>query len=382
MLLLEHQGKQLLHSYGIAIPRGRPVQTLAEARKALEEFEPPLVLKAQVPVGGRGKAGGNRTAFSNSEALAVFQELTATSVLGHQPYSVLFEERIEIVDERYLALSVMEGCPQLLVGIAGGVDIEDRTKRDRSNIKTLSVSASSGVAALDVRRLLGELHISRDYWNGYEALALRLFQIAVENDAELVEINPLAETALGDLVAVDARISIDDRALPRHVSLCERLGATPVSMTKASQRTACIRLNPHGGRVGLIGLGSGMNTTIMDWIADEGSLVKAVVDIDDAIASGQAEAAVRDALSFCETDDDIRVVLINIITCGYLLDDIVQSILPPLSDHNERSCKPILLHFRGNGMSGTPLLLQRAGLANSASLQKAVTAAVEKARLD
>src|SRR5262249_345581 len=123
MLLLEHQGKQLLQSYGIAVPRGRPVQTTAEARKAFEDLGPTLFLKAKVPAGGRGKAGGIRKTSSNSEALAVFQELMATSLLGHQPESVLFEERIEIVHERYLALSVMDGYPRLLFGKAGGVDV-------------------------------------------------------------------------------------------------------------------------------------------------------------------------------------------------------------------------------------------------------------------
>jgi succinyl-CoA synthetase beta subunit len=195
-----------------------------------------------------------------------------------------------------------------------------------------------------------------------------------------VEINPLAETASGGLVAVDARISIDDRALPRHASFFKRLRSASDLSTKESRQAAGVKLNPDGGRVGLIGLGSGMNTTIMDWIADEGSLVKAVVDIDDAISRRQAEQAVRKALSVCETDDDIRVVLINIITCGYVLDDIVQSILSPLREHHEQSRKPILLHLRGNGMSRTPLMLKQAGLANFLSLEKAVTAAVEKAR--
>jgi succinyl-CoA synthetase beta subunit len=312
--------------------------------------------------------------------LAVFQELMATSLLGHQPESVLLEERIEIVDERYLALSVMEGRPQLLIGRAGGVDIEDRTRQDQSNVKTLTISASTGVAAGDIMRLLGELSVPKAYWGNYTALVGELFRLAVENDAELVEINPLAETAPGGLVAVDARISIDDRALPRHASLFKRLGATSGSSTKESRQAAGVKLNPDGGRVGLIGLGSGMNTTIMDWIADEGSLVKAVVDIDDAISRRQAEEAVRKALSVCETDDDIRVVLINVITCGYVLDDIVQSILSPLREHHEQSHKPILLHLRGNGMSRTPLMLKQAGLANFLSLEKAVTAAVEKAR--
>jgi succinyl-CoA synthetase beta subunit len=274
----------------------------------------------------------------------------------------------------------MEGRPQLLLGKAGGVDIEDRTRQDRSNIKTLPVSASKGVAARDIMQLLGELSVPKDCWAEYEALVLGLFRLAVENDVELVEINPLAVTAHGGLVAVDARISIDDRALPRHGPLFRRLGASFFPIGKESKQSAYVKLNPDGGRVGLIGLGSGMNTTLMDWIADEGSLVKAVVDIDDAIARGRAQEAVREALSVCEADDDITVVLINIITCGYVLDDIVQSILSPLRQHHEQSRKPIMLHFRGNGMSRTPFLLKQAGLANFGSLQQAVTAVSEIAR--
>ena len=379
MLLLEHQGKQLLAAYGIAIPRSILVRTMAEAFSALKDFQDVLVLKAQVPTGGRGKAGGIRMVFSKTEALVIFEEMMSTRLLGHQTESVLLEERVAIADERYLALSATGGPLQLLFGKAGGVDIENLSTSDPRNVKAIAISASTGILAEEVRSCLAEFRISEVHWPHYLEIASTLLKLARERDAELVEINPLAETKSGELVALDARISIDDKALPRQRSTLDSLRASPSSNKKKRSQGLDIRWNPEGGRIGLVGLGSGLNTTLMDWIAEEGSKVKAVVDVDEAISSGYAEDGFREALAQFEADNDIKAVLINIIACGYRLDDVVQAMLPSLKERIDLSDKPILLHLRGNAMSDTPKLLEENGYVNSATLHDAVMAVIREA---
>jgi succinyl-CoA synthetase beta subunit len=174
-------------------------------------------------------------------------------------------------------------------------------------------------------------------------------------------------------MALDARILIDDSALGRQ----PEIGALqPI----AAKVRLPFRENPEGGTIGLIGLGGGLNVTLMDWIADAGAKVAALVDIDDAVGAGQAEQGFAAALEMFDRHPQIRSILVNVITCGYRLDDIAAGLVAALLQRDAPSAKPTILHLRGNAMTGTPELLRAAGQVNSASLATAVAAVLTAAK--
>ncbi len=382
MLLLEHQGKALLRRYGIATPRGIAATNEAGLEDAIRILsERRLVLKAQVAAGGRGKAGGIAFAESPAAAKAKFHSLQNIKIGGFAPESILIEERIDYLRERFAALSIDDGEIRLLFGRAGGIDLEDVTARDPGTLATLVVDPIEGPQISAVAAGLSQLGLPVAYHTAYHALACGLFTLAQSCDALLVEINPLVEMPGARLLALDARVGIDDDALgrqPEIAALAARSG-TPVGQAKRSDGLK-FKTNPDGGgTIGLIGLGGGLNVTLMDWIAGCGGRVATLVDIDPAIGSGRSHEGFAAAFNVFDDDPAIRAILINIVTCGYRLDDIVSALLGALATRHQAAAKPVILHLRGNSMSRTPELLSAAGYSNSSSIAEAVAAVISVA---
>lgn len=379
MLLLEHQGKAFLRRYGIGTPRGTPVTDAEGLEDAIRILSPSrLVLKAQVATGRRGKAGGIAFAETPAAARTAFEELRARKIGDLAPDSVLIEERVDYLRERFAALSIDDGEIRLLFGRAGGIDLEEITARDPGNLATLAVDPIAGPQMSAVAASLGQLGIPDEYHASYYSVACGLFNLAQSCDALLVEINPLAELPGARLLALDARIGIDDVALARQPEIAALAArqAAPTAPTKGGEGLK-FKKNPEGGgTIGLIGLGGGLNVTLMDWIASCGARVATLVDIDPAIASGRSRAGFSVALDAFDDDPAIRAIMINIVTCGYRLDDIVVALLEALATRQRSTAKPAILHLRGNSMSQTPRLLSTAGYSNSPSMAEAVAAVV------
>jgi len=377
MLLLEHQGKALLRGKGIATPRGLVVIDAAELEAALPNLQSRLVLKAQVAAGGRGKSGGIAFAETPEEARAALAELQARSIHGLAVEAVLVEERIDTLRERFIALIVQDGALQLLLGRKGGIDVEDTAESDADSVVSLSVDPIDGPDASLVADGLVKLGIPNAYHAAYGATARALFDLALASDARLVEINPLVELPDARLLALDARIAIDEDALERH----PEFAAQATAPSPSSRDDLKFKRNPDsGGTIGLIGLGGGLNVTLMDWIGSLGGKVATLVDIDRAIASGRGRQGFHVALQAFDGDPSIRSILINVVTCGYRLDEIVSALIEALSARPRDAAKPVVLHLRGNSSSRTPQLLSAAGHANSPSIAHAVAAVVEAGR--
>lgn len=379
MLLLEHQGKAFLRRYGIGTPRGIVVTDEEGLEDAIRSLSPSrLVLKAQVATGGRGKAGGIAFAETPAAVRTVFEELRTCKIGGLAPDSVLIEERVDYLRERFAALSIEDGEIRLLFGRAGGIDLEEITARDPGNLATLAVNPIAGPQMSAIAASLGQLGISDEYHTSYYSVACGLFDLAQSCDALLVEINPLVELPGARLLALDARIGIDDDALARHPEIAALAArqAEPTAPTKGGEGLK-FKKNPEGGgTIGLIGLGGGLNVALMDWIANCGARVATLVDIDPAIGSGRSREGFAAALNLFDDDPTIRAIMINIVTCGYRLDDIVFALLAAVATRQQSTTKPVILHLRGNSMSRTPELLSAAGYSNSSSIAEAVAAVV------
>jgi succinyl-CoA synthetase beta subunit len=371
MMLLEHQGKALLRGKGIATPMGLVVGSASELEHALAQLRTPLVLKAQVATGGRGKSGGIVFAQTPDDARAAFAALLDRKIQGLTVEAVLVEERIDHVRERFIALIVDGGALRLLLGRDGGIDIEDRAESDAESMVSIAVDPIDGPEDTRIRDALSGFGIPQTMHAAYCTLAQALFELAQASDALLVEINPLVELADNRLLALDARIVIDPDALARHpefVAQGDPVAPPPAGGLKFNR-------NPDaGGAIGLIGLGGGLNVTLMDWIGSLGGKVATLVDVDPAIGAGQSREGFCTAFQVLDGDPAIRAILVNIITCGYRLDDIVAALVDVLSARPPQTAKPIVLHLRGNSMSRTPSLLASSGHANSPSVAPAVAA--------
>ena len=379
MLLLEHQGKALLGEQGIAVPRGAVVSTREAVERAISGLPARLVLKAQIASGGRGKAGGVAFADSVEQARATSSALLGTTINELAVEALLIEERVEFLRERYAALLIEDGEIRLLFGRKGGIDVEGITATDPQNLATIVCDPVEGPNASELTECFERLGFAAEYRRAYESLARDLFALARARDALLVEINPLAECSGGQLVALDARIEIDDQALARQPAIAA-LPPAQAPSDRHSRSALPFRKNPEGGSIGVIGLGGGLNVTLMDWIAALGGKAASLVDIDGALASGHAAQGFTEAFRAFDGDPAIRAILVNIITCGYRLDDIVEGLLQAHAARTPAGIKPMILHLRGNAMALTPSMLAAAGCANSGSIAAAVAAVVSAAK--
>jgi succinyl-CoA synthetase beta subunit len=382
MILLEHNGKALFRTHGVPTPVGAIVRDHDALAEALGTLPPRVVLKAQIAGGGRGKCGGIAFASDAAEARNAAVALLGSSVNGHSVDAVLVEERIEFERERYAGIVIEGGEIRLLFARSGGVDIEDIIAADPSNLVSIAVDPIDGPTAGQLQDCFARLEYAPEYRPAYEGIGRALFAMARTYDATMIEINPLAELPGGRLMALDARFAIDESALDRQPAITAmqpRPGVTPRQhgSTFAGLK---FRDNPLGGAIGLIGLGGGLNVTLMDWIADAGSAVATLVDIDEAIGAGHAQQGFAAALEVFDRNPSIRSVLINIITCGYRLDEITASLLRALGESAARRSKPVVLHLRGNRMASAQPLLAAAGRVNSPSIAAAIEAVVAAAK--
>jgi succinyl-CoA synthetase beta subunit len=380
MLLLEHHGKALLRQKGIATPRGVVVGSVTELEHVRSQLPARrLVLKAQVQTGGRGKSGGIAFAGPEDDIGTLFAKLQAHRIGGLPVESVLVEEQVDHVSERFIALAVEDGELRLMLGREGGIHVEDSAANDADSMAVLTIDPLDGPDTSVIMDRLVALGIPPSFHARYCEVARTLFHLAREQDARLIEINPIVELQDGGLIALDAKVDIDADALPRHPEFTvERTRqAAPVSK-EASDGHLKFKQNPEpGGTIGVIGLGGGLNVTLMDWIQSLGGRVAVLVDMDPAIGSGRATEGFKIALQTFDRDPAIRSILVNIVTCGYRLDEIVGSLIEALAARAAGGSKPVVLHLRGNSMSRTPGLLSSRGYSNSPSIADAVATVVK-----
>lgn len=215
MLLLEHHGKALLRKHGVPTPDGVIVGDDSSLTRALLSLPPRLVLKAQIATGGRGRGGGIAFADGVAEAHKALAALLGSCINGHSVESVLVEERVAFGGERYAGIVIEGGEIRLLFGRSGGVDVEDITAADPANVFSIAVDPIEGPNVGELHGCFAKLDYPPECWRAYEHIGQALFAMSCAYDATMIEINPLAELPEGRLVALDARVAIDDAALDR-----------------------------------------------------------------------------------------------------------------------------------------------------------------------
>ena len=377
MRLLEHQAKAVFARYGIPTPEGRVAKTPEEAEAIARELGRPVAVKAQVLVGARGRAGGILFADTPEEAEEAAGKLLGSEIRGVKVHEVLVEEKLPIARELYMGFTI-DRAERSYVAIAspeGGVEIEEVAERFPERIFKHLIDPSVGFRpyhALSLAKRMG--------YSGRAALELAriftaLYRLALDYDAELTEINPLAETEDGRFVAADARLIVDDNALFRHPELAE-LERPPGEESERERlaREAGLGYVELDGDIGIIGNGAGLVMATLDMVALHGGRPANFLDVG---GGASAERMVR-ALDIVLANPRVRVVLINILGGITRCDEIARGILSAMERLGVR--KPMVIRLVGTNEAEGRAILERAGISVLDSMEEAARRAVELAR--
>jgi succinyl-CoA synthetase beta subunit len=356
--LYEYQGKELFRRFGIPVSEGRLATTPSEARAAAEELGGPVVVKAQVLTGGRGKAGGIKLAEAPEDAAAKAEEILGLDINGHVVRKLWIEQASEIDKEYYLSITFDRGAKQSLFMLTseGGVEIEEVAENNPDALSRLHVDPLEGFQPYQARRLIYGAGID-DPNEQKQLLDIvgKLYACFVETDAMLCEINPLIVTPDGEVRALDSKFTVDDNALYKHPEIAEMrdLEASPPEERAARERgVTYVKLD---GEVGILGNGAGLVMSTLDVIALVGGRPANFCDLG---GGGDAQGVV-DALEIITTDPQVRSILFNIFAGITRCDVVARGILQALSQITIEH--PIVVRFDGtNAEEGREILAEAA----------------------
>lgn len=341
MYLYEYQAKVILSEYGVPVPPGRVVNTPEEAVNAWGELGGDVMVKAQVPVGGRGKAGAVRRVTSADQARQVAAELLATRVHGYPVRRLLVEAAVPPAQECYLAVLTDPGhaAPLVLASVTGGVEVEALTCELPDTLARLHVDVVDGLRPYHAQGLVNQAGFPPTARDAVMAVLQALYRAYNERDALLVEVNPLAVTPDGEVVALDARIIVDDNALYRQPALREW---REVDATRAMAEKARIHYVPLEGDIGIIGTGAGMAMANMDQVACFGGRPANFMDVGPGMVTG----GTRVALEILLTRPGLRAILVSGYSAGPL-EIMARNVVDALADHPERRI-PVVVRLQGH----------------------------------
>jgi succinyl-CoA synthetase beta subunit len=352
MDLLEYQGKQLFAKHGVPVPEGRVAVTPQEARKAAEELGFPVVVKAQVQIGGRGKAGGIKVANDADEAESHAAAIIGMDIRGLTVHEVWVEPASDIAAEYYAAVVFDRSARKvlLMLSAAGGMDIEQVAEE---KIARVHVDPLVGFQDFHGRRLAFEAGIDADVVRPVGAMLGKLYDMFVETDAMLVEVNPLIVSSDRQVTALDAKVTVDDNALPRQPEIAEMrdLSAEDPQEQMAKERgVTYVKLD---GEIGILGNGAGLVMSTLDVVAQAGGRPANFLDV-----GGGAEAdEIVSALEVLLSDDKVKAVLFNIFGGITRCDEVANGILQALDQIEVRV--PIVVRLDGtNDEEGRRILAQ------------------------
>jgi succinyl-CoA synthetase beta subunit len=378
MDLLEYQGKQLLAKHGVAVPDGGVAASAAEAAALADQLGYPCAIKAQVRIGGRGKLGGIRIARTRAEAREHAEAILGMQIRG-LPVRQLWVERSPQIAAEYYASVVFDRSAQaarLLLSTRGGVDIEEVAAQEPDAIASLHVDPLLGFQPFHGRLLAFGAKVDRELAGAVAQTLARLYAAFVAEEAMLVEVNPLVVTAGRELVALDAKVTLDDSALYRHPEaavLAEALDEDPQERMARKRGLTYVKLD---GEVGILGNGAGLVMSTLDVVAQAGGRPANFLD-----AGGGSKAdAIATAVEVILSDEKVRVVLFNIFGGITRCDEVARGLIEAFG--RLRPQVPFVVRLDGtNDEQGRRLLADAAleGLHVEETMEGAARRAVELA---
>ncbi len=325
MKLHEYQSKRLFAAHGVPIPDGDVATTPQEARHIAEKLGGAVVVKSQVLVGGRGKAGGIKLAQTPDEAEKLAEEILRLEIKGLPVRKVLLDEAADIQKEIYLGI-VIDRTNRRAVMMAsseGGVEIEEVARTNPDAIKKVTIDPFLGLRGYQTLELAKGIGLASAHFRGFGRIASGLYDAFVANDASLAEINPLVVTGAGELLAVDGKMVVDDNGLFRHPGLAEKRDVDEETPTEREAREAGLSYVQLDGEIGCMVNGAGLAMASMDIIKHFGGAPANFLDIGGGAKADRVATALRLILA----DENVKAVLFNIFGGITRCDEVAKGIL-------------------------------------------------------
>jgi succinyl-CoA synthetase beta subunit len=341
--LYEYQGKRYFARFGIPVGQGAVADTVDEAVAAAETLGYPATIKAQVKVGGRGKAGGVKVVADRSEAEIAARRILGLVIKGHTVRRLWVETATQIAREYYASFTLDRAARLHLAIISakGGIDIEQVAAEDPAAIERLEVNPLDGLAPDDARALVERAGIDSEARAGVVDVVLRLYRCYLEGDADLVEINPLVLTTSGEVRALDAKVTLDDEAAFRHPEWSQFADAEPDDPRERSARAKGLSYVGLDGSVGIIANGAGLAMSTLDVVNQVGGAAANFLDI-----GGEANADVMTgALEVINSDERVRAILVNVFGGIVHCDDVARGVLAAME--RVELASPIVVRLDG-----------------------------------
>ena len=374
MKLYEYQARDLLAAAGIAVPPGKVAQSPEEAVAAAGELGLPVVLKAQVLVGGRGKAGGVKLARTSEEVRARSREILALRIKEVPVGRLLVVKAVDIRKEYYLGLTVDRAARKAvaIVSASGGVDIEELAAREPQAILTAHIDPQSGPDQAALARLLNRAFAPAQAAAALQTL-LAMYGLFRAKDASLVEINPFAELSDGSLLAVDAKVVLDDNGLAKHPELEGYRNAEEYSAEETAARAAGLSFVSLDGDIGCIVNGAGLAMATMDQIKLFGGAPANFLDV----GGSSSPEKVLTALNILRANPRLKAILINIFGGITRCDDIARGIL--IARRQADLALPLVIRLVGTNQKEGTALLAAEGITALEDMSEAVRKVIEAA---
>ncbi|MGC9049397.1 ADP-forming succinate--CoA ligase subunit beta [Pyrobaculum sp.] len=380
MKLHEYEAKELFSKYGVRIPPGRVATTPEEVRRIASELGLPVVLKAQVVVAGRGKAGGIKTANTPEEAYELSQKMFGMNIKGLTVKKIYVTKYVEVSREMYLSLIIDRATRRylFLASPIGGVDIEEIAKTAPEKIKRVYVDPFVGLRDYHVRAIVSWLGFQQGtpQWQQAASIVNAMYRIMVDYDAELVESNPLALTKDGDVIPLDARVIVDDNSLYRHPDLEKALEEDPRDVTEFEAYAKKIGFHyvELDGDIGIIGNGAGLTMSTMDLVYHFGGRPANFLDI----GSGASREVVREAVKVLLNHPRVKVIFINIFGGITRADEVAWGVRDVLAQAGGAG-KKIVVRMKGTNEELGRAILAEVGIPLFENAEEAAKKAVELA---
>jgi len=352
--LFEYQARDLFAKHGVPVLAGEVIDTPEAAREVAERLGGRAVVKAQVKVGGRGKAGGVKLAADPADAVAKAEAILGMDIKGHTVHKVMLAETADIKEEYYVSFLLDRTNRTFLAmaSVEGGVEIEVVAEQNPDALAKVPVDALEGVTAAKAAEIVAAAKFPADIADQVADVLQQLWTVFVKEDALLVEVNPLVKTGDGRIIALDGKVSLDENAAfrqPEHEALEDKAAANPLEAKAKAKGLNYVKLD---GEVGIIGNGAGLVMSTLDVVAYAGERhggVKPANFLD--IGGGASAEVMANGLEIILGDPDVKAVFVNVFggitACDEVANGIVQA-LELLKGKGEDVTKPLVVRLDGN----------------------------------
>ena len=352
MDLFEYQARDLFEAKGVPVLGGAVASTPEEARSAAERLGGKVVVKAQVKIGGRGKAGGVKLAESADDAFEKSKAILGMDIKGHTVHKVMIAQAAPIESEYYLAILLDRAARSFLVmaSVAGGMDIEEVAHKTPEKLARVHVDANDGLDKARAIEIIRKGAFPEDVIEKVADVLVLLWKTFQESDATLVEVNPLVKTKDGRIIALDGKVTLDDNAAfrhPDHESLIDHAATNPLEAIAKEKDLNYVKLE---GEVGVIGNGAGLVMSTLDVVAYAGEKygVKPANFLD--IGGGASAQVMADGLSIILGDPAVRSVFVNVFGGITACDAVANGIIQALAMLGDKATKPLVVRLDGNNV--------------------------------